>query len=83
MKDKPAKTMRISPVELRERGYQALVSQLGQIDTIRFLQQMGWGSGDYTQEQPALLDGVTREEFLQDLRRIRGHGRQGEGESKR
>lgn len=71
----------MTPVELRERGYRALISQLGQIDTIRFLQQMGWGSGDYTQERPELLDAVTREEFFQDLRRIRERGGQGEGES--
>lgn len=73
----------MTPVELRERGYQALISQLGQIDTIRFLQQMGWGSGNYTEERQELLGAVTREEFLQDLRRIREHGGQGEGESKR
>jgi len=63
--------MHISPSELRERGYQALINQLGQIDTIRFLQQMGWGFGDYTQERQELLDAVTREEFFQDLRKIR------------
>jgi hypothetical protein len=56
--------MTMTPIELRERGYQALISQLGQIDTIRFLQQMGWGSGDYTQERQELLDAVTREEFF-------------------
>ncbi|PZV20674.1 MAG: hypothetical protein DCF21_04300 [Leptolyngbya sp.] len=61
----------MTPIELRERGYQALISQLGQIDTIRFLQQMGWGSGDYTQERQELLDAVTREEFFQDLRKVR------------
>lgn len=61
----------MTPIELRERGYQALISQLGQIDTIRFLQQMGWGSGDYTQERQELLDAVTREEFFQNLRKVR------------
>jgi hypothetical protein len=71
--------MAITPIELRERGYQALISQLGQIDTIRFLQQMGWGSGDYTQERQELLDAVTREEFFQDLQRIRDRDGQGEG----
>jgi hypothetical protein len=63
--------MTMTPIELRERGYQALISQLGQIDTIRFLQQMGWGSGDYTQERQELLDAVTREEFFQNLRKVR------------
>jgi hypothetical protein len=61
----------MTPLELRERGYHALVSQLGQIDTIRFLQQMGWGSGDYTQERQESLDTVTREDFWQDLQQIR------------
>lgn len=61
----------MTSLELRERGYQALVSQLGQIDTIRFLQQVGWGSGDYTQERQEQLATVTREEFWQDLQQIR------------
>lgn len=69
----------MTPVELRERGYQALINQLGQIDTIRFLQQMGWGFGGYTQERQELLDAVTREEFFQDLQRIRGRDGQDEG----
>ena len=30
----------MTPLELREKGYQVLVSNLGQIDAIRFLQQM-------------------------------------------
>ena len=71
--------MNISPLELRERGYQALINQLGQINAIRFLQQMGWDFGDYTQERQELLDAVTREEFFQDLQRIRGRDGQGEG----
>ncbi len=37
----------MTPLELREKGYQLLVSHLGQSDAIRFLQQMGWGQGDY------------------------------------
>jgi hypothetical protein len=44
---------------------------LGQVETIRFLQQAGWGRGDYTQERRERLDSVTREEFWQDLREIR------------
>ncbi len=62
----------MTPVELREKGYQILVSHLGQSDAIRFLQEMGWGNGDYTQERCEILDSVTREEFWQDLQRIRG-----------
>lgn len=35
--------MKITLIELRKKGYQALVKELGQIDIIRFLQEMGWG----------------------------------------
>lgn len=62
----------MNAVELREKGYQILVNHLGQPDAIRFLQQMGWGQGDYTQERRDVLESVTREEFLEDLRKIRG-----------
>jgi len=61
----------MTPIELRRKGYRVLVDNLGQINTIRFLQQMGWGHGDYTREREELLKDVTREEFLQDLERIR------------
>lgn len=61
----------MTPLELREKGYQILVSNLGQSDAIRFLQQIGWGKGDYTQERGEILNSVTREEFWQDLQRIR------------
>lgn len=61
----------MTPLELREKGYQILVEHLGQVDAIRFLQQAGWGSGDYTQERRETLESVTREEFWQYLHRIR------------
>jgi hypothetical protein len=61
----------MTPVELREKGYQVLVDHLGQVEAIRFLQQAGWGRGDYTQERKERLDSVTREEFWQDLQEIR------------
>lgn len=64
--------LKLTPLELREKGYQALVSQLGQVDAVRFLQQVGWGSGDYTQERREVLDSMSREESWQDLQRIRG-----------
>jgi hypothetical protein len=61
----------MTPVELREKGYQVLVDHLGQVEAIRFLQQAGWGRGDYTQERKERLDSVKREEFWQDLQEIR------------
>ena len=61
----------MTPIELRKKGYQVLVENLGQVDAIRFLQQAGWGSGDYTQERKETLDKVARDEFWEDLKRIR------------
>lgn len=61
----------MTPIELRQKGYQALLSSLGPIDAIRFLQQAGWGVGNYTGERHQWLTSVTREEFWQDIHRIR------------
>ncbi|ASC69766.1 hypothetical protein XM38_006950 [Halomicronema hongdechloris C2206] len=61
----------MTPIELRQRGYQALVDALGVVDAIRFLQQAGWGIGNYTTERHQWLTPVTRQEFWQDVQRIR------------
>lgn len=61
----------MTPFELREKGYQVLVKELGQVDTIRFLQEMGWGFGDYTKERQQSLKNVTREQFWSDIETIR------------
>jgi hypothetical protein len=61
----------VTPIELRQKGYQALVDSLGAINAILFLQQAGWGTGDYTAQRHQLLAPVTREEFGQDIQRIR------------
>lgn len=57
--------------ELRNKGYEVLVKELGQIDTIRFLQEMGWGSGDYTKERQNSLKNVTRDDFWRDIQQLR------------
>ncbi len=61
----------MTPIELRQKGYQALVDALGIIDAIQFLQQAGWGVGDYTAERHQRLSSVTRQEFWQDIQQIR------------
>ncbi len=61
----------MTPIELQEKGYQALMTALGPIDAIRFLQLAGWGTGNYTAERHQRLDSVTRESFWQDIQRIR------------
>lgn len=44
-----------NPVELRERGFAALVRALGWVDAVRFLQQFEPGHGNYTEERRRIL----------------------------
>lgn len=37
--------------EIRKTGYKALIDALGVVGTLRFLQQLDAGTGDYTQER--------------------------------
>ena len=43
------------PVELRRRGFEALVQALGWVNAVRFLGQYEVGQGDYTRERDAFL----------------------------
>jgi hypothetical protein len=44
-----------NPVELRARGFEALVKELGWVNAVRFIRDYETGSGDYTRERPSLL----------------------------
>jgi hypothetical protein len=59
------------PIELKQKGYQVLVKELGEINTIRFLQEMGWGNGDYTKERQEILKNITRSEFWHQIKEMR------------
>jgi len=43
------------PVELRRRGFEALVQALGWVNAVRFLQHYEVGQGDYTRERDAFF----------------------------
>ena len=43
------------PVELRRRGFEALVQALGWVNAARFLGQYEVGQGDYTRERDVFL----------------------------
>lgn len=49
--------------QVTQRATDALVRELGVIDTIRFLGQFRVGSGDYTIQRQALFEGMS----VQDL----------------
>jgi len=44
-----------NPVELRSRGFQALVKELGWVNAVRFLREYETGGGDYVSERDAIL----------------------------
>ncbi|HEX8520626.1 MAG TPA: hypothetical protein VF669_00135 [Tepidisphaeraceae bacterium] len=52
----------MTPSQLRDRGYAALLRELGAIDFIRFIQQFEPGRGDYTQDRRQWLDALTPEQ---------------------
>lgn len=53
--------------QIRTRGLQALLRELGPVDTARFLQQFDPGHGDYTQERHVLLDGLSLDQVVQSV----------------
>ena len=50
-----------NPVELRSRGFQALVKELGWVNAVRFLRQYETGGGDYVHERDAIKERRKRE----------------------
>ena len=54
--------------EIRKTGYKALIDALGVVGTLRFLQQLDIGSGDYTKERQE-----TSEPTLQDFQKFVGN----------
>jgi hypothetical protein len=63
---KPADSM--TAPEIDRLGFQALCDALGLAGALRFLQQMGGGSGNYTRERAAILRGVSIETLAREAR---------------
>lgn len=55
--------------EIRQQGYKALIDALGVVGTIKFLQDLEVGYGDYTKERHQYLDHLTFEDFEDFLHR--------------
>jgi hypothetical protein len=49
--------------EIRQQGYQALINALGVAGTLKFLQQLEVGYGDYTKERHQWLNQLTIDDF--------------------
>jgi hypothetical protein len=61
----------LSPMQLRERGIEALVRSLGAVGMARFLQQFDQGYGDYTRDRDGLLAGMTVEDAIAQIKQAR------------
>jgi hypothetical protein len=62
---------RMSPLEIRRKGLEALAQALGPVGMLRFLQQFGNNKGDYTQEREQLLEGITMNDILAKIQENR------------
>jgi hypothetical protein len=49
--------------EIRQQGYKALIDALGVAATLRFLQELEVGYGDYTKERHQWLNQLTIDDF--------------------
>ena len=59
-----------NPAELRRRGLEILVRELGYLDAMRFLHQYETGRGDYTRERHQLLPAWTAEEIVREADKL-------------
>ena len=60
---------RFDPIALvTQRGTDALVKELGVVNTIRFLGQFREGSGDYTAQRENLFQGMSVAEMAREIR---------------
>lgn len=56
----------MKPVELRRRGLEVLIRELGYSNAMRFMLQYDTGRGDYTKERCEFLPDWTVEEFVRE-----------------
>lgn len=68
MKNSAATAM--TPVEIREAGFDALYDRLGPAGALRFMREFGTGRGDYTKERRRMFRGETLESLGRELRKF-------------
>lgn len=54
--------------EVTHRAITLLSREIGVVDTIRFLNQFATGTGNYTEEREAFLEGVTLDDIFPGTR---------------
>jgi hypothetical protein len=58
--------------EVTQRGTNALIKEIGVVDTIRFLNQFRVGSGNYTLERDKLFGEMSVKDIIGEIKKSRG-----------
>ena len=62
-------SIHIQPLsELNQRATNALIREVGVVDTIRFLNQFRSGHGDYTAERERLFQGMAVKDIISEIK---------------
>jgi len=62
-------TTRVHPIaEINQRAKDALIREVGVIDTIRFLNQFRAGDGDYAADRASLFRDMTAREIIAEIK---------------
>jgi hypothetical protein len=65
-------SIRLQPMpKLTKRAEEALIKEIGIVDTLRFLSQFRAGTGDYTAERHRTLEGLSVKEIVQEIKQRR------------
>jgi hypothetical protein len=59
-----------NPNIVREAGMSALKNELGTVGAVYFLRQFSTGQGDYTREREKLLEGITFDNIVNNVREL-------------
>jgi hypothetical protein len=62
-------TTQVQPIsEVTQRGTNALIQEIGIVDTIRFLNQFRAGAGDYTTDRDKLFEGLSVDDIVSEIK---------------
>ncbi len=62
-------SVQIQPIaRITHRATNALIQELGVVDTIRFLNQFRAGSGNYTAQREQLFEGMSVKDIIADIK---------------
>ena len=62
-------TLHVQPIsEVTHRATNTLIREIGVVDTIRFLNQLGAGSGNYTEERRQLFKDMSVKDIVADIK---------------